>query len=128
VALADRASTILKPIHGTPCSVGQLLTTLDAEDVKFLADVLADDRESRATLGPAPAAVSLIWPTPEPTENRLAVPYLVQAPPVSAFPHPLVAVRPKASCAIGPAGTTAVTACVTESVAPSLSVTVSTTL
>ena len=42
MALADRASTILKPIHGTPCSVGQLLTTLDAEDVKFLADVLAD--------------------------------------------------------------------------------------
>jgi hypothetical protein len=43
VSLAAVAHTIPKPIHGLPCSVGRLLTTLDAEDVAWLAASLADD-------------------------------------------------------------------------------------
>ena len=43
MALADLAGRIAKPICGYPCSVGRLLTTLDAADVKFLADCLASD-------------------------------------------------------------------------------------
>ena len=43
MALADAAQHVRKSIHGLPCSVGRLLTTLDADDVKFLADCLADD-------------------------------------------------------------------------------------
>ena len=55
----------------------------------------------------------------------LAVPYRVQAPPVSAVPQPSVTERPKASSASGPTGALTVTDWVTSSVAPSSSVTVS---
>src|SRR5690349_13451442 len=87
--------------------------------------VLVEDTDSSAIRGPEPAVVSRICPAPSATENRLAVPYRVQAPPVSALPQPLLAVRPKVSVASGPVGATVVTVLVTLSVAPSLSVTVS---
>lgn len=44
MALADAAQSITKPMHGTPCSVGRLLTVLDPADVTTLASWLADTR------------------------------------------------------------------------------------
>src|SRR5690349_9168836 len=90
--------------------------------------VLVEDTDSSAIRGPAPAVASWIWPAPLVTENRLAVPYRVQAPPLSALPQPLLAVRENASVASGPVGATVVTVLVTLSVAPSSSVTVSFTV
>ncbi len=43
MALAQHAPTISRPIHGLPCSIGRLLTTLNPDDVSTLADCLADD-------------------------------------------------------------------------------------
>ena len=48
---------------------------------------------------PLPPAARLTLPTPLPTDHLGRAPDTDQAPPRSALPHPLVAVRPKASLA-----------------------------
>ena len=75
--------------------------------------------------GPAPGVAILIVPTPPPTAKLALPPSTVQAPPVSAEPHPPVVVREKVSLinAAG-AGALTVTGWVTELVAPASSVTV----
>ena len=85
---------------------------------------LACETEFRYAVGPTAAASTLTVPTPPPTENRLVVPVTLHGPPVSAVPQPLDVVRPNASAAITEV---TVTACVTDPVAPWLSVTVKVT-
>jgi hypothetical protein len=40
MSLAERATTPKKPIHGTPCSVGELLATLDKAEAHALRTML----------------------------------------------------------------------------------------
>ena len=69
-------------------------------------------------------------PLPPATENRFVVPLNVQAPPTSAEPQPLLAVRVKASraSAVSVGGAVTVIDRVAESVASSSSVTVRVTV
>ena len=67
-------------------------------------------------------------PAPPVTPKFLLVELIVQAPPVSADPHPLVTDRLKASAAITRLGAVTVTSWLTVSVAPLSSVTVSFTV
>src|SRR4051812_32687809 len=62
----------------------------------------AAETELRNIEGPAPGLAIWIRPTDPLTENREAMPFAVQEPPVSAGPHPLLTVRAKASAAIAP--------------------------